>query len=127
MITIARGLAVGVVVTGAALGMASPTSAAPPTGSFVASVTESRGDIAAPVGSTLTLTLISCGPACVTVGTPKSRAPWQSDLHLQGNTYTGTRTTPNGSNCALTLDSNATNFAQDCGDVYMRYQLSRSG
>src|SRR4051812_10687704 len=70
MITINRGLVAGVVLAGAALGLASPASAGPPSGSYLGTVTEARGE-GAQVGGTLTLALNPCGPDCVTIGATK--------------------------------------------------------
>ncbi|WNG94989.1 hypothetical protein [Mycobacterium sp. ITM-2016-00318] len=83
MITITRGLAVGAVLAGAAVGLAGPASAEPTAGNYTATIID-PGD-SNKTGST-TWNLASCGPDCFNVN-DTSKTLWQ--LHRQGTVWTG--------------------------------------
>ena len=115
MITITRGLAIGVVLAGAAVGLASPASAAPLSGSYTATITDLNPPWSqAGPGDAMDVTLNPCGPDCTTFAAPKVPHPWTTDLHLQGNTWTGTQPDVGFGTCPMTLDNNSRALTIDC-------------
>jgi hypothetical protein len=87
MMTIARGLAIGVVLAGAAIGLASPASAELTPGQYTGTMLDA-GASGKQVGTTVVWPATPCGPDCMHLGDSPG---W--DLHLQGNTWTGTNQT----------------------------------
>jgi len=77
-------MAVGVVLAGAALGLAGSASADPLSGSYTTTVTEGAGMLVP--GSTSTAVLTPCGADCTHI----TKGEMQSDLHSQGATWNGT-------------------------------------
>ena len=94
MMTITRGLAVAAMLSGAAIGLASPAWADLTPGSYTATILDA-GASGKKVGSPVTWSVTSCGPDCMHINA------W--DLHLQGNTWTGTN--PGGGQ--VTLDNSS--------------------
>ena len=81
---ITRGMAVGVVLAGAALGLASPASADPLSGSYNSTVTDGGGMLVP--GSKSIAVLTPCGADCTHI----KKGEIESDLHPQGPTWNGT-------------------------------------
>ena len=81
MVTITRGLAIGVVLAGTAIGLASPAWAELTPGDYTATMLDA-GASGKKVGSSVSWPATPCGPDCMHINA------W--DLHLQGNTWTGT-------------------------------------
>jgi hypothetical protein len=107
MITIIRGLAAGVILAGAAVGLASPASAEPLDGSYAATMLDGGG--IKKNGSTTTFTLTSsCGPDCISLHTG-SGSPF--DLHRQGNAWTGSVEA-----CTWRLDNSSLVITRTCPD-----------
>lgn len=94
----------------AAIGLASPASAEPPTGSFNAVLSWSPSGENGHASGVWTLT--SCGPTCVHVQTSGTTA---YDLHQQGDTtWTGTSTAVPGSPCTETLQTDSMSISTVC-------------
>ncbi|WP_156744167.1 hypothetical protein [Mycobacterium sp. 1164985.4] len=111
---ITRGLAVGIVVTGAAIGLAGPASAEPPSGSYTATVTTGNPAIDLNVGDTVPLIFTPCGADCTHLQLGAIEA-FQSDLHWQGDTWIGTRTTETGDHvCTYSMNSDISVLTSDC-------------
>lgn len=87
--TITRGLAVGVVLAGAAVGLAAPASAEPLNGTYTETVTDNGGSMVR-TGATIDWILTPCGPDCTHIQQTAADNPWDTDVHLQGNTWSGT-------------------------------------
>jgi hypothetical protein len=118
MITFTRALAVGVVFAGAAVGLASPASAEPLSGSFLATITDVNPawDKAGP-GDAMDVTLVPCGADCTTFAAPHVPHPWSTDLHLQGTSWTGTQPDNGYGTCPIALDNNTRALIIDCPSV----------
>ena len=118
MITCTRGLAVGVVFAGVAVGLAGPASAEPLSGSFLATITDvtPAWDKANP-GDAMDVTLTPCGADCTTIAAPKVPTPWSTDLHLQGNTWTGTQPDNGFGPCPIALDNTSRALTINCPSV----------
>ncbi len=106
MRTITRGLATGIVLAGAAVGLASPASADPVDGSYTATMLDGGG--VKKDGSTTTFTLTSCGPDCINLNTG-SGSPF--DLRRQGNVWVGPVET-----CTWSLDNSSLVITRTCPD-----------
>jgi hypothetical protein len=115
MMMITRGLAVGIVLAGAAVGLAGPASAQLSEGSYTWTVT---GGAMTGVHSQWVLT--PCGETCMTVRFSNGET---TDFHLQGNTWTGT----NSAGCTWTTDNNSLAGRDDCPASSYEYQLTRNG
>jgi hypothetical protein len=116
MSMILRGLAVSAVLASAALGLGAGTASAKQlTGNH--DVTVVSVDPPQPgtvdIGDVLTLTMTPCGADCTTMAALQSSSPWQTDLHLQGASWTGTGG-PGGRNCAINLSDNAPTLTIAC-------------
>jgi hypothetical protein len=118
VMTIYRGLVVGVVLAGAAVTLAGPASAGPLSGDYTATVTDGGGFVK--VGTAQTWTFTPCGPDCTHYQTKGTNA---GDLHLQGNTWTGTNASKSG-DCTNTLDNNSLVFTQACPKWTLVWQLA---
>ncbi len=93
MMTITRGLAAGVLLAGAAVGLAAPASADLVDGSYQLTYSEPDG----PPPTTWIVT--SCGAGCKTLQSP----PYDpTDWHLQGSTWTA----PSEDGSTHTIDNN---------------------
>ncbi len=84
MITITRGLATGIVLAGAAVGLASPAAADAFDGPYLITVTNGRGVVND--GSKQGVFTSPCGPDC----TSFNAGTWSADMRLQGNAWNGT-------------------------------------
>jgi hypothetical protein len=115
MTTIIRALAAGVVLAGAAVGLAGPASAQLGEGSYTWTVT---GGGMAGVHSQWVLT--PCGQTCMTVQYSNGET---NDFHLQGNTWTGT----NSAGCTETIDNNSLAGRNVCPALSTEFQLSKNG
>ena len=127
--TITRRLAVGVVLAGAAVGLASPASAEPPSGNYTATVTTGNPAIDLNIGDTVPVTFTPCGSDCTHLQLGEIEA-FQSDLHLQGDAWTGTRTTNTGDHvCTYTMDSKVSVLTSDCPGYRsaIAYALTKNG
>jgi hypothetical protein len=87
MMTVTRGLAAGVVLAGAAVGLAGPASAEPLSGTYSATFNSSSGEMQTRAGDTLTFVLTPCGPDCTHLANP-SEPSTDKDLHLLGSLWT---------------------------------------
>jgi hypothetical protein len=83
MITVTRGLALGLILGGAAVGLAGPASAEATAGNYTATIID-PGE-SHKTGST-SWSLAPCGPDCLDLISP-NKPLWQ--LHRQGNVWTG--------------------------------------
>lgn len=123
---ITRGLVFSAVLSGLAVWLASPASAEPLSGSYTGTITAvNPAGQGANVGQTTTFTLTPCGPDCTTMAAPNVNVPWATDLHLQGNTWTGHAN--QAGDCALTLDNNSLAFTTVCPSVTIHQVLIRNG
>jgi hypothetical protein len=114
MKSVVAGLTVCIAVVGAGLASAAPASAEPPNGSYTATVTEAPPIIGTMVGETSTATFTPCGQDCIHLQLG-NRDSFQSDLHLQGTVWTGTRVTPDGQEvCTFSLDTNSMVLTDVC-------------
>jgi hypothetical protein len=118
MITFIRGLAIGVVAAGAAVGLASPALAEPLGGSFLATITDVNPvwDMARP-GDAMDVTLTPCGVDCTMFAAPRVPQPWSTDLHLQGNTWTGIQPDTGFGPCPIALDNTSRALTITCPAV----------
>ena len=125
MITITRALAVGAVFAGTAVGLAGPASAEPLSGSFLATITDVNPawDKASP-GNAMDVTLTPCGADCTTMAAPHVPNPWSTDLHLQGNTWTGTQPDNGFGPCPIALDNTSRALTITCPAVPTTLQFS---
>jgi hypothetical protein len=80
MAILIRGLVLGVAVTGVALGLASPASAELTPGQYTGTMLDA-GASGKQVGSTKPYEAAPCGPDCMMIS--------GTELHRQGNTWTG--------------------------------------
>jgi hypothetical protein len=83
MKTIALGLGAGIVLAGAAVGLAGPASAEITDGAYLITVTDGHGIV--PNGDKQGVFTSSCGPDCTTLNSGE----WTVDARLQGNAYSG--------------------------------------
>lgn len=110
--TLARGLTAGIILAGAALGLAGPASAQLDEGGYTWT---SAG------GISTHWVLSSCGQNCMTVRFSNGEV---TDLHLDGNTWTGT----DAKGCTRTIDNNSLAGRNDCPSlgVSTGFQLTRN-
>jgi hypothetical protein len=103
----------------AAVGLAGPASADPLSGSYTATVIE--GGMA---GFHKTLVATPCGANCTHL---EGTAP--VDLHLQGDSWTGTRPTRDPDvTCTVTVNSTSLVETDECGSSGVtRWQLTKNG
>lgn len=100
MITITRGLAVGVVLAGAAIGLAGPASADPTAGPYTATIIDPG---ASHKTGSVNWSLEPCGPDCFRLlGT---QANPMYELHRQGNVWAGNSLSGSGNTATLDNDS----------------------
>jgi hypothetical protein len=128
--TITRRVAAAAVLAGAAVGLASPASAEPPSGNYTATVTAVNDPMAAEMlmGQTNPATLTPCGSDCTHMVLGEKR--FESDLRQQGDTWSGPLIRPSGAPCTATLNSSSLILTSDCpGDVPLitTYQLTKNG
>jgi hypothetical protein len=116
MITITRALAAGVVLAGAAVGLAGPASAQLDEGSYTWTVS---GGSAGFTGVHSQWVLTPCGQACITVQFSNGTT---TDVHLQGSTWTGV--SANG--CTETIDNNSLAGHNDCPGSSTEFQLTKN-
>jgi hypothetical protein len=121
MMTFNRGLAVGVVLAGAAVGLASPASADLTDGTYQANYD---------FGGSHPWVVTSCGAGCKSVQWDSGDATGTDTYRLNGNTWT--TGAPKGEiNSVNTIDNNtlvATNTADLMGDhIVGRAQLVKNG
>jgi hypothetical protein len=127
MTTIVRGMAAGVVLAGATVGLAAPASAGPHDGMYTATITQATpaGQGADP-GGTMTVILGDCGPDCTKF--LSSAQKFVGDLRLQGNTYAGSVTSAeSGAVCNATIDNGSLYLILDCPSMpaNVQYQLTK--
>jgi hypothetical protein len=120
--TITRRLAVGVVLAGAAIGLAGPASADPLSGSYTETVVSGGFP-----GLTRTFIATACGPDC-------AHLEWSvpgiaGDLHPQGDSWAGTRNTLEPDiPCAVTINMKSLVETDECGSLgNTHWQLTRNG
>lgn len=122
MMMITRGLVLGACLGGLAVGWASPASAELPDGTYNATVTGGSGHYR--MGSVNTAIFTSCGPDCLNV----KKAPGVSDLHPQGNIWSGSFQVGDLPDpCTFTLDSNTLVLTEQCPsfDLVVQYALTK--
>jgi hypothetical protein len=113
MMAIARGVAVGVALAGAAIGVASPASAELGEGSYAINSTGGGGGMQ--IHSQWVVT--PCGQDCLTVRFSNGES---TDFHLEGNTWTGI----NAAGCTWTVDNNSLAGRNSCS---VPIQLTKNG
>ena len=117
----ARGLMAGTAFVAAAVGLAFHAAAEAPVGRYVATVIDdSPGQAMA--DTTATLRFASCGTGCTHVTAPGG----DFDLHLQGNSWTGTASSLDGETCTHTVDAHLV-WTHSCAGPAVRAQLTKSG
>jgi hypothetical protein len=117
MRAIPRGMAIGAVLVGAAVGLASPASAQLSEGSYTWTITAGG-----PVGLDSHWVLTSCGQDCITVQFSNGDT---MDVHLQGNAWTGIKSNPG---CAFTIENNSLAGRENCPDgTTTQFQLAKNG
>lgn len=109
--TIRRIAAVTAVFAGTAIGLAGGANAAPLEGTYTAALVGSEGSAMAQWVSRAWM-FTPCGATCTTVGWGGAKT---SELHLQGNTWTGTYF-DDIDNCVVTLDAGSLLAKINCGD-----------
>jgi hypothetical protein len=109
MKVLTRGLAVAAVLSGAAVGLASPASAEPPSGSYTATMIDA-GQSGKQVGSTTIWTMSTCGPDCTHVQTTSAGG---HDFHLQDNTWIQA---DSSGDCKATIDNTSLVWTLACPD-----------
>ena len=119
MMTTIRAIAVGAVFAGAAVGLASPASAEPLSGSYNATMIE-PGASGGEVGLAAHFLFTPCGPDC----TGAQSEFGTSELHPQGDAWTGSSP---GSPCTWTIDSSLVISNQCPGDPRVAFQLTKAG
>lgn len=102
-----------VAVVGVGLAFAAPASAEAPSGTYTTTVTEAPPIVSALVGESSPATFTSCGPDCVHLELGE-RDSFRGDLHLQGNSWVGTRTTRDGAVCTWSVDSISMVLTDEC-------------
>jgi hypothetical protein len=113
---------VAAAMASAAIGLASPASAEPLSGSYNALVINGGGVLVN--GQTVSWTLSSCGPDCLRVDNKFDNGR-SEEFHLQGNTWIG----PSEDGCTDKLDNNSLVDTIHCSDGSpdMVYQLTKKG
>jgi hypothetical protein len=91
-------------------------------GPYTVTVVDGGGHIK--VGATQTWTFTPCGPDCTHYQTPGTGA---ADMHLQGDTWTGTQPGIRGETCTTTIDKNSLLSTQTCPSMTIVYQLAKGG
>jgi hypothetical protein len=116
MTSIARGLAIGAVLAGAAVALAGVASAALTPGSYTWQATSVNN--LPPSAWTVT----SCGPGCMRLHANDGASP-DLDVHLQGNKWTGGVITIDNDSLTgtRTWDSNSTGLPP------LQFQLTKMG
>jgi hypothetical protein len=115
---ITRGMAVGVVLAAAALGLAGPASADPLSGPYKATATE--GGLGMETGTVSTWTFSPCGADCTHLHTGGGI---ETDLHLQDNVWTGA----DNKGCFASLDNSSLVYTVACPSGRIVFQLSKGG
>jgi len=113
-----RVAAVTAVLAGASIGLASPAAAEPLEGSYTAVLSNDWNS------ETLTQTwdFVSCGPDCA------RRVNDGLELHLQGNTWTGTTPGSRGGTCTTSIDATTlAGITAACGVLVVQVQLTKVG
>jgi hypothetical protein len=116
MMAIARAVAVGVVLAGAAIGVASLASAELGEGSYAVNSTGGGGGM----GIHSQWVVTPCGQGCLTVRFSNGET---TDFHLQGNTWTGA----NAAGCIWTVDNNSLAGLDHCPAISIDVQLTKNG
>lgn len=115
MLMHARGFAACAAVAATAIALAIPAAADPLSGNYTA---QPIGRAGSPVN----LTFTPCGPDCTRLGAKGA----EFELHLQGNTWTGTGTAPTGVSCTHSLDSVSLIWTHTCdGSPTISAQLTK--
>ncbi|WIM88023.1 hypothetical protein PT015_00350 [Candidatus Mycobacterium wuenschmannii] len=119
MTCINRVMALGAILVGAAIGLATPASAAPPPdGNYVGTVTETSDPGQARVGNTTTMHLSPCGDGCVHM----QGSNWAADLHPEGAVWSG----PTSSGDHVWFDENTLAGGMDWSNgVHLKTQMKR--
>jgi hypothetical protein len=110
-------------VAAAAIGLAGPASADPPTGTYTATVTDGGGHMR--VGGQQAVVFTPCGPDCTHI----EKAPGTTDLHLQGASWTGSFAEDKSFGpCTYSLDANALDLFEQCPsfDLNVHYALTKN-
>lgn len=113
-------------LAGAALGLASPASAEPPSGTYTATVTDvtAAGPPPIEIGGTMIWAMTPCGADCTHLEINPPNAKGQEDLHMQGGSWA------NGGNslgCTRTINAEATSATEVCKYWTIQYALTRTG
>ncbi len=117
--TMIRTVAITAALAGAAVGLAGPVSADPLDGTYTAMA------IKGPRGAVTTTTFTPCGPDCVHLQTQTGAG---TDLHLQGNSWTGILPMLNGAGeCTESIDKNSLVMTHSCGSYTIVSQLTKNG
>jgi hypothetical protein len=121
VIAIARRLAVGVVLAGAAVGLASPASADQLNGSYSGTLIDGTGRVLNQ--KPVSLNFSPCGPDCTHMRTPSH----DLDLHPQGDVWVANYDW-NGSPCTTTVNGNTLILDDVCPNQQpMRLSLAKNG
>jgi|SRR6185312_8043775 hypothetical protein len=100
MITITRGLAVGAVLAGAAIGLAGPASADPTAGPYTATIIDPGASNKA---GSVNWSLEPCGPDCFRLLGVQANPLYE--LRRQGNVWAGSSLSGSGNSATLDNDS----------------------
>lgn len=124
MMIVARGLAVGVVLAGVAIGSAVPASAEPLSGTYTATPVRDANGMVATYPST-TYTFTPCGPDCTRLDIGAAGGA-VVDLYLQGNAWTGTWVSESGISCTESVNSDAVFTSRNCDGQLLAHQLTKA-
>jgi hypothetical protein len=114
---IIRIAAAGAALVCASIGLAGPANAEALDGSYTAVLSSSSG----PATLTQTWDFVPCGPDCA------RRIADGLELHLQGNTWTGS-TIVNGGTCTTSIDATTlAGVTAACGVISFPVQLTKVG
>lgn len=121
LMRITLGITVAALTACTAVGLASPASAEPLSGSYNGILIDGTGEVLNP--KPVSLNFVPCGPDCTHMKTPSQAI----DLHLQGTAWVA-RYDWNGSPCTITLDGNGSVLEDVCpNEQSMRMSLTKNG
>jgi hypothetical protein len=110
-------VAVVAAVCSVAVGLASPASAEPLSGTYTATATE--GGLGLETGAVTTWTFSPCGADCTHLHTPGGI---ETDLHLQDNVWNGA----DNKGCFATLDNSSLVYTVVCPAGRIVFQLRKA-
>lgn len=122
---VSRIVVAAVALSSAALALAGPAAAAPPSGNYTATVTSASGMVPTSVGETMVWALTPCGADCTHLEINPPNARGQEDLHLQAGSWVG-GVNPVG--CTRTINADVTSATEACGaNGTVQYAITRNG